>query len=136
MVGDAELEGDVRALLARWTQAYVARDAAAYADLFHRGADPVVAWATGEVTRGWKPLFEHVQREFYHQKAVVKSVDVHDLSVARVHEELAEAAFRYDVLAVDLWGTTHTLHRLATMTLVATKDGWRVVGAHFSTVAP
>ena len=124
MVETAEdlLARDVAALLDRWVDASIRRDAAAYSDLFLRDPDPVVVWPSGEVTRGWRSVHDHVLRELYHAKAVVSAVDVHGVQTVRVTDEAAEAVFHYDVHARDLWGTSMVVRRLATMTLVRTKD--------------
>lgn len=135
MLAPGATRAEVQGLLDRWIDATLRRDPHAYADLFQRDPDPVVAWPSGEVTRSWKRVFEHVQREFYHTKTVVRRVDVHDLDVVQLTDDAALAVYQYDVHAIDLWGASVTAHRLATVTLARTKDGLRFAAAHFAPAA-
>ncbi len=130
------IEKDVRVLLDRWVDATVKRDPQALADLFVRSPDPLVVWPSGEATRGWKDVFAHAQRELYHAKVLVQRVDVHDVIAIDVTADAAEAVFRYDVHATDLWGTSVKASRVATMTFLRTKDGLRVASAHFGAPPP
>lgn len=127
-----EARAEMQRLIERWIDATVRRDANAYADLFARDPDPVVAWPSGEVTRGWRRIFEHVQREFYTAKTVVRRVDVHDLDLVAISDDVVVAAYQYEVSALDLWGASVNAQRLATVTLIRTKDGLRFAAAHYA----
>lgn len=125
-------EGRVRALIDQWVQATLARDAAQYADLFLRDGEAWVAWASGDTSRGWNEVYDHALRELYHAKVHVQRVDVDPPHVVRLTDDALTAAFAYAIHYRDFWGTMHTTHRLATMTLIETKDGLRIASAHFS----
>lgn len=119
--------------LARWARASEARDVEASADLFLRDPAPVVTFSDGERARDWLDVRVRLQRDF--GRAILERVLVHDIVVAEPIEGVLAASFVYDLHARDMWGSAVIATRLCSMTLVATKDGWRIAQAHFA-VAP
>ncbi len=119
--------------LARWAKASEARDADASADLYLRDPAPVVTFSDGERVRDWLDVRVRLARDL--GRAILDRVVVHDVVTAEPAEGVLIASFVYDLHARDVWGTAVVATRLATMTLVQTKDGWRIAQAHFS-IAP
>ena len=116
--------------LARWAKASEARDVEASADLFLRDPAPVVTFSDGERVRDWLDVRVRLQRDF--GRAILDRVLVHDVSAAEPVEGVLVASFIYDLHARDMWNTAVVAVRLGSMTLVRTKDGWRIAQAHFS----
>lgn len=119
--------------LARWARASEARDAEASADLFLRDPAPVVTFSDGERVRDWLDVRVRLQRDF--GRAILDRVLVHDVVTTEPADGILTTSFVYDLHARDVWNTAVVATRLASMTLVKTKDGWRIAQAHFS-VAP
>ena len=116
--------------LARWAQAAQARDAEAAADLFLRSPAPVVTFSDGERVGDWLDVRVRLQRDF--ARAIVNRVDVHDVVAADVSDDVLATSFIYDLHVRDPWGMETVATRVGSMTLVRTKDGWRIAAAHFS----
>jgi hypothetical protein len=121
---------EVEAFLARWVATTQARDAEHAADLFQREPAPLVTFTDGQRAHDWLDVRIRIGRDL--ARAIVERVEVHHVEAREVSEDAIAAAFVYDVHARDVWGTPTTLTRLASMTLVRTKDGLRIASAHFS----
>jgi hypothetical protein len=122
--------GDVRAFLARWVETQTSRDTERASDLYLRDPAPVVTFSDGERALDWLDVRVRIQRDL--SRVVVENVDVHDVAVRELDDAVALATFEYDLHVRDVWGTPGVAHRRATMTLVQTKDGYRIAAAHFS----
>ncbi|HEX2022547.1 MAG TPA: nuclear transport factor 2 family protein [Candidatus Thermoplasmatota archaeon] len=124
------LHAEVASFLARFAAASERRDADAYADLFLRDPAPVVTWSDGEMAHDWLDVRVRVGRDF--QRALVDRVVTHGVLAREVSDDVAVVAFDYDIHVRDLWGATSIAARHASLTLLRTKDGWRIAAAHFS----
>lgn len=124
------LEGDVRAFLHRWCRLTEERDADRAADLYLRDPHPMVTFSDGARTEDWLDVRVRLQRDF--ERVFVERVETHDLQV-RDLGDVVLASFAYDIQARDMWGISVTGSRFATLTLVRTKDGFRIAAAHFAT---
>lgn len=119
--------------LARWAAAAEARDADAASDLFLRDPAPVVTFSDGHRVRDWLDVRVRLQRDF--ERAILGRVAVHDVVAADVTEDVLVTSFVYDLHVRDPWGVETVATRVGSMTLVRTKDGWRIAAAHFGTPA-
>lgn len=124
------VQDEATRFLARWASASEARDAEACADLFLRDPAPVVTFSDGERVRDWLDVRVRLQRDF--GRAILDRVLVHDVVTTEPAEGVLTTSFVYDLHARDVWNTAVVATRLASMTLVRTKDGWRIAQAHFS----
>lgn len=120
----------VRAFLDRWAALAGERDVERYADLYVRDPAPVVTFTDGQRCADWLDVRLRLQRDF--ERAVIERVDVHDVVSQPLVTGVVGASFVYDLHARDMWGTGFTATRLATLTLLETKDGYRIASAHFS----
>ena len=116
--------------LTRWARTSEARDAEASADLFLRDPAPVVTFSDGERAADWLDVRVRLQRDF--GRAIIEKVAVHDVVAVEPTEGVLLASFVYDLHVRDVWGTVVVATRLGSMTLLTTKDGWRIAQAHFS----
>lgn len=121
---------EARRFLQRWAQASQTRDVEAAADLFLRDPAPVVTFSDGRRAADWLDVRVRLQRDF--ERAVLERVEVHDVAAQEVAEGVLVASFVYDLHVRDLWGGANVATRLGLVTLVQTKDGWRIAAAHFS----
>lgn len=118
------------AFLSRWALASQKRDVEAAADLFLRDPAPLVTFSDGQRARDWLDVRVRLQRDL--GRNIVERVEVHDLLAEELAGGVVAASFVYDMYVRDVWGMEVVATRLATMTLVETKDGLRIASAHFS----
>ena len=124
------LREDVDAFLARWARLMEGRDVERHADLFLRDPAPVVTFSDGARAVDWLDVRIRLQRDF--ERVRIERVEVHDAVVRDLAEGVASVAFLYDLHVRDMWGMGAVATRLASFTLVQTKDGFRIATAHFS----
>lgn len=125
---------EVEEFLSRWSRTTQARDAERTADLFQRDPAPLVTFTDGQRAHDWLDIRIRLGRDL--GRAIIERVEVHHLEVREISADAVAASFVYDLHAKDMWGMPATLMRLATMTLVRTKDGLRIASAHFSAPPP
>lgn len=121
---------EVEAFLARWASLTQERDPERAADLFQRDPAPLVTFTDGQRAADWLDVRVRLGRDL--ERAIVEAIRVHHLEVRDVSEDAFAASFVYDLTVRDVWGITTTVTRVASMTLVRTKDGLRIAAAHFS----
>ncbi|HUR68559.1 MAG TPA: nuclear transport factor 2 family protein [Candidatus Thermoplasmatota archaeon] len=121
---------EVEAFLGRWVKLTQARDPEHAADLFQRDPAPLVTFTDGQRTHDWLDVRVRLGRDF--ERAIVERIEMHHLEVRELADGVFAASFVYDVHARDMWGVATVATRLASMTLVTTKDGFRIASAHFS----
>ena len=125
-----DLRREVEEFLARWVALTEGRDPEHAADLFQREPAPLVTFTDGQRASDWLDVRVRLGRDL--QRAIVERLQVHHLEVRELTAEAVAISFVYDLAARDMWGMSNTVTRLATMTLVRTKDGFRIAMAHFS----
>jgi len=125
-----DVRRDVDEFLARWVRMTELRDPERAADLFQRDPAPLVTFTDGQRAADWLDVRVRLGRDL--QRAIVERLQVHDVEVRELTEDVVAATFVYDLTARDMWGISATVTRLASMTLVRTKDGFRIAAAHFS----
>lgn len=118
------------AFLARWAHASQTRDVEAAADLFLRDPAPIVTFSDGQRVRDWLDVRIRLERDL--GRNIVERVVVHDVVAEELAAGVLVASFVYDLHVRDMWGMEVVATRLATMSLVETKDGLRIASAHFS----
>lgn len=123
-------QGEVREFLGRWSRTSESRDIEGHADLYLRDPTPLVVFSDGSPMQDWLDVRLRIQRDL--ERVHVRHVEVHDLTVHDLGADIIAATFQYDMHVRDMWGTDGTARRIATMTLVRTKDGLRIASAHFS----
>ena len=121
---------EVEDFLARWAAATTSREPERAADLFQRQPAPLVTFTDGQRAHDWLDVRVRLGRDL--ERTVIERVDVHHLEVRDVTDDAVAASFVYELHVRDIWGGRTTVTRLATMTLVTTKDGFRIASAHFS----
>lgn len=121
---------EVEEFLARWASATTSREAERAADMFQRQPAPLVTFTDGQRTHDWLDVRVRLGHDL--ERTVVERIDVHDVECREVSDEAVAASFVYELSVRDIWGGRATVTRLATMTLVRTKDGFRIASAHFS----
>lgn len=124
------MSAGVRDFLRRWVDAQLARDPERSSDLYLRDPAPIVTFSDGARALDWLDVRVRLQRDL--ARVVIENVDIHDIAERELDETVTLATFEYDLHVRDVWGTPTLAHRRATMTLVFTKDGWRIAAAHFS----
>lgn len=124
------LREDVDRFLARWADLTQARDVERHADLFLRDPAPTVVFSDGQRALDWLDVRVRVKRDL--ERVHIERVEVHDVLVRVLAEGVVGVSFVYDLHARDMWGVQAVGTRLASMTLVETKDGLRIATAHFS----
>lgn len=124
------VQREVRSFLERWAAAMERRQLEQCADLFLRDPAPIVVFSDGERAQDWLDVRIRIGRDF--ERAIVDRVEIHELVVRELSETVVLANFEYDLTVRDPWGTSGHVTRHTTMTLVMTKDGWRIGSAHFS----
>ena len=125
---------EVLDLLRRWSAFTEARDPDRCADLYLRDPAPLVTFSDGERSRDWRDLRARLGRDL--ARAIVERVEVHHLEVGSLADDVLVASYVYDMHIRDVWGTSVVATRLATLTLVRTKDGLRIATAHYSVPPP
>lgn len=125
-----ELRREVEGFLSRWVERTQARDPERAADLFQRAPAPLVTFTDGQRANDWLDVRIRLGRDL--ERAIVERLQVHHVEVRDLSEDVVAVSFVYDLTARDMWGTSNTVTRLASMTLVRTKDGFRIATAHFS----
>lgn len=121
---------EVEAFLARWARVTEAREPELAADLFQRVPAPLVTFTDGQRAHDWLDIRVRLGRDF--ERAIVDRMEIHHIEARDITEDAIAASFVYDLHARDIWGTAGIATRLASMTLVRTKDGLRIAAAHFS----
>lgn len=121
---------EVEAFLERWARLTQARDPERAADLFQRSPAPLVTFTDGERAHDWLDIRVRLGRDF--ERAIVERIEIHHVESREISEDSVAASFVYDLHARDMWGTKTVATRMASMTLVQTKDGFRIAAAHFS----
>lgn len=121
---------EVRSFLQRWAKASEARDADAAADLFLRDPAPLVTFSDGHRVGDWLDVRIRLARDF--GRAFIDRVEVHDIVAAELAPEVVAVTFVYDIHVRDMWGVENVATRLGSMSLLRTKDGFRIAQAHFS----
>lgn len=121
---------EVDAFLARWVRLTELRDAERAADLFQRKPDPLVTFTDGSRAHDWLDVRVRLGRDL--ERVIIDRVEVHHVEARDIAEDAVATSFVYDLHARDIWGMATTATRLASMTLVRTKDGLRIATAHFS----
>lgn len=124
------VSAEVDEFLARWVRLTQAREPERAADLFQRDPAPLVTFTDGQRTHDWLDVRVRLGRDF--ERAIVERIEIHHVEAREISEDAIAASFVYDIHARDIWGTPNTATRLASMTLVRTKDGFRIAAAHFS----
>lgn len=125
---------EVADLLRRWGVFTEARDADGCANLFLRDPAPLVTFSDGERCRSWRDVHARLGRDL--ARAIVERVEVHHLEVEELADDVLVASYVYDMHLRDVWGTGVVATRLATLSLVRTKDGLRIATAHYSVPPP
>lgn len=125
---DARVE--VEGFLRRWTSAHEARNAERAADLFQRDPAPLVTFSDGERVASWLDVRVRLGRDL--ERVIVEHIDVHHVEAREISDDALACSFVYELRVRDMWGMPVTATRLASLTLVRTKDGLRVAQAHFS----
>ena len=125
-----KLQHEVRSFVERWAATMERRELEKCADLFLRDPAPMVVFSDGERAQDWLDVRIRIGRDF--ERAIVDRVEVHDLIVRELADAVVLATFEYDLTVRDPWGTSSHVTRHTTMTLLLTKDGWRIASAHFS----
>lgn len=123
-------EREVAAFLRRWAAAMERRDAEATSDLFLRDPSPLVTFSDGERAWDWLDVRIRLGRDF--ERAIVDRVEIHEFRHQDLTSDVLSVAFDYDLKVRDMWGTAAHASRHALMTLVRTKDGFRIAAAHFA----
>lgn len=123
-------EREVREFLARWSATMERRDPDATADLFLRDPSPMVTFSDGERAHDWLDVRVRLGRDF--ERSIIERVELHNLRANEIAPDVLVTSFEYDLSIRDLWGAAQHATRHAMMTLVRTKDGFRVAAAHFS----
>lgn len=126
MVDQAEVEE----FLSRWVQLTQTRDPERAADLFQRQPAPLVTFTDGQRAHDWLDVRVRLGRDL--TRAIVERIELHHLETRDISDDSVAVSFVYDVHARDIWGMPTTAVRLGSMTLVRTKDGFRIATAHFS----
>lgn len=121
---------EVEEFLARWVTLTQERDPEHAADLFQRDPAPLVTFTDGQRASDWLDVRVRLGRDL--ERAIVDRLQVHHLDVRELAADAIAVSFVYDLTARDMWGISNTVTRLASMTLVRTKDGLRIASAHFS----
>lgn len=121
---------EVEEFLARWVRVTSERDPERAADLFQRAPAPLVTFTDGQRAADWLDVRVRIGRDL--ERAVVDGLQFHHLEVREISDDAVAVSFVYDLSVRDVWGTSNTVTRLASMTLVRTKDGFRIATAHFS----
>lgn len=124
------LREEVATFLARWARLTEGRDVERHADLFLRDPAPLVTFTDGARAADWLDVRVRIKRDL--ERVHIDRVEVHDLHVRDLADGVAMASFAYDLHVRDMWGMASVATRLASMTLVETKDGLRIATAHFS----
>lgn len=124
---------EVEAFLRRWATTTESRDAERCADLYLRDPAPLVTFSDGERCRAWRDVRARLGRDL--ARAIVERVEVHHLEVEPLAGDVLAASYVYDMHVRDVWGASVVATRLASLTLVRTKDGLRIATAHFSVPA-
>lgn len=124
------LREDVDAFLARWAGLMEGRDVERHADLFLRDPAPVVTFSDGTRATDWLDVRIRLQRDL--ERVRIERAEVHDAVVRLLADGVASVSFLYDLHVRDMWGMGTVATRLASFTLVETKDGLRIATAHFS----
>jgi hypothetical protein len=125
-----DIRREVEDLLTRWARVTQAREPERAADLFQRDPAPLVTFTDGERAADWLDVRIRIARDL--ERAIVDNISVHHLDVREISEDAFAASFVYELTVRDVWGLPSTVTRLASMTLVRTKDGLRIATAHFS----
>lgn len=123
-------EASVHALIRKWAALSTARDAEGAADLYARDPQPIVVFSDGERADDWLDVRVRLQRDF--ARVMIERIDVHDVDIRELSDDVVLVSFIYDLHARDMWGVATTLERRALMTLIDTKDGYRIAGAQFA----
>lgn len=121
---------EVQEFLERWARLTQLRDPERAADLFQRSPSPLVTFTDGQRTHDWLDVRIRLGRDL--ERAIVERVEVHHIEARDISDDAVAVSFVYDVHAKDIWGVNAIATRLASMTLVRTKDGYRIATAHFS----
>ena len=121
---------EVDEFLARWVRLTEAREPERTADLFQRDPAPLVTFTDGQRAHDWLDVRIRLGRDF--ERAIIGRIEVHHVESREISDDAIAVSFVYDLHARDIWGTPSTATRLASMTLVRTKDGLRIASAHFS----
>lgn len=124
------LREDVDEFLARWALLMQGRDVERHADLFLRDPAPLVTFSDGARATDWLDVRVRLKRDL--ERVHIDRVEVHDVVVRELAEGVALASFLYDLHLRDMWGMGGVATRLASLTLVQTKDGFRIAVAHYS----
>lgn len=120
----------VHEFLSRWARLTQAREPERAADLFQRDPPPLVTFTDGQRAHDWLDVRIRIGRDL--ERAIVERVEVHHIESREISEDSVAVSFVYDVHAKDIWGVGAIATRLGSMTLVRTKDGYRIATAHFS----
>lgn len=120
---------DATGFLHRWARLMEGRDVDRTADLFSRD-DPLVTFSDGARLNDWLDVRVRLKRDL--ERVGVDRAEVHDIVTQDIAPDVLNVSFVYDLHCRDMWGMTSVLTRVATMTLVRTKDGLRIATAHFS----
>jgi hypothetical protein len=121
---------EVEEFLTRWARLTQAREPERAADLFQREPAPLVTFTDGQRAHDWLDVRVRIGRDL--QRAIVERIEVHHIESRDVGDDAVAVSFVYDVHAKDIWGVGAVATRLGSMTLVRTKDGFRIATAHFS----
>lgn len=124
------LLGEVEEFLGRWSRVTQARDVERVADLFERDPSPLVTFTDGQRAHDWLDVRVRLGRDF--ARAIVDRIEIHHLEARAISEDAVAVSFVYDLTVRDMWSLPATVTRCASMTLVRTKDGFRIATAHFS----
>lgn len=121
---------EVQEFLEGWARLTQLRDPERAADLFQRAPAPLVTFTDGQRAHDWLDIRVRLGRDL--ERAIVERVEVHHMEARELGDDAVAVSFVYDIHAKDIWGVTAMATRLASMTLVRTKDGYRIAAAHFS----
>jgi len=123
------MDSDLQAFLASWEATLVGRDPEGAADLYSRDPKPTVVFSDGARAHDWLDVRVRLGRDF--ERTIIKRVSHHHVAVQHLDGH-AVLSLDYDLHASDLWGQPRVAGRTATFVLTMTKDGWRIVHAHFA----
>lgn len=125
-----DVRDEVSVFLRAWASAHEARNAERAADLFQRVPAPLVTFSDGQRVVDWLDVRVRLARDL--ERVIIDRIATHHVEAREISDDAIACSFVYDLHVRDMWGVCVVATRLATMTLVRTKDGLRIAAAHLS----
>lgn len=124
---------EIRRFLDTWADTSRNRNVEAAADLYLRQPAPSVVFSDGARAEDWLDVRVRLDHDL--SRVSIENVELHDVQWTEVADDVLACSFLYELHVRDLWGMPLVASRVASMTLVRTKDGLRIAAAHFSPAA-